>query len=281
MAAILGLNPWKSRYQVYLDKRGEAADEAENDLMKWGKLIEPTLRQYYSNETGRAIRTPDKILYHKDHPILFANPDGLTDDLRVVELKTAFYSKDWGQAGSNEIPDSYAIQVQHYMCVTGFKVADVVVTIGGKYPVMYEVPADEEMQAMLIEEGLRFWEQVVSGIAPDPVSFTDAVIKYGLSSAVGIVYADTESIATVEVLRQVKAQIKDLEAQEDTLKTKLVVALGDNGDALVDAGGQVLCTYKMAKGRTAVDVKLLAAEAPDIYAMYLKTGAPGRRFLVK
>ena len=89
------------------------------------------------------MRLPEKILYHSKYPFMLASLDGFTDDNRVVEIKTARSGKGWGEPGSNEIPDYYILQVQHYMIVTGFEVTDVPVSIAGGSPELYEVPADK------------------------------------------------------------------------------------------------------------------------------------------
>jgi putative phage-type endonuclease len=282
MAAVMGLSPWKSRYQLYKEKRGEAPDTEENDAMRWGKLMEPSLRQFYADTTGRIVRLPERILYHPLYPILFANPDGLiAEELRGLELKMSRYSKGWGEPGTAEVPDYYALQCQHYMLVTGFRVWDLVVSISGALPVMYELHADDELHALMIEEALKFWKQVVEGDAPEPVSFSDAVSKFGFSSTAGTVYAGDEAVSAYESLTQVVEQITELEEQQDTLRAKMVVALGENGDTLVDLTGRTLCTFKMAKGRATIDGKQLAIDEPIIYAKYIKIGAPSRRFLLK
>lgn len=281
IAAIMGLSPWKSRYQLYQDKKGLIPHNEENDQMRWGHLMEPTLRQFYSNETGRVVRIPEGIIYHKEYPVLFANPDGVTDDCRIVELKTARISKDWGEPGTAEIPDSYALQVQHYMLVTGYKVADVVVSIGGGLPVIYIVPADNEIHQLIIEEGLAFWKQVEDGICPEPESYQDVVSKFGGGTEVGKVYASEENVKEVDKLIVVKAEIAALEAQEDELKAKIITAIGEKGDSLIDGSGRLLVTYKLAAGRKTFDTKTFEKDEPVLYSTYVKIGAPSRRFLVK
>ena len=103
VAAIMGLSPWKTAYQIYQDKRGEVKDFEGSAVMDWGKRMEPAIRQWYSDQTGRSVRLPDKILYHPVHQFMLASLDGFTDDNRVVEIKTARYSKDWG-AGNKPDP---------------------------------------------------------------------------------------------------------------------------------------------------------------------------------
>ena len=40
VAAVLGISPWKSPLDVFLDKTGKSAPEPENDAMYWGTRLE-------------------------------------------------------------------------------------------------------------------------------------------------------------------------------------------------------------------------------------------------
>ena len=131
IAAIMGLSPWRTPYQVYQEKRGEAEGFTGNEATDWGIRLEPTIRQWYSDVTGRPVFRPEGILRHKQYDYMLANLDGYTEDRRVVEIKTARYGKGWGEPGTDAIPDYYALQVHHYMTITGYEVADVAVSIGG------------------------------------------------------------------------------------------------------------------------------------------------------
>jgi len=281
IAAIMGLSHWTTAYQIYQNKRGEVKDWEGNETMDWGKRMEPAIRQWYSDQTGRAVRLPDKIMYHKDYPFMLASLDGFTDDRRVVEIKTARYSQGWGEPGTDQIPESYMCQVQHYLAVTGFDFCDVAVSIGGAPPVLYIVKADLELQGLLIEAEKEFWQKVQAGIPPEAITYADAVQRFGKSGAEGAVVAQDEAISHVNDLRAVREEMKALEAKEEELKGKLIIALGDSGDTLIDLSGKLLATYKISSGRKLLDIKALEKNEPIIYAKYLKVGDPSRRFLLK
>jgi len=281
VAAILGLNPWKTAYRVYQEKRKEVEDWQGNDATEWGKRMEPAIRQFYSDVTGRSVRLPDKIMYHSKYPFMLASLDGFTDDHRVVELKTARSGKDWGEPGTNEIPDYYALQCQHYLIVTGFEVADIVVSIGGGSPNLYEVLEDKELQGMIIDAEADFWQRVQEGNPPDVVTYADAVQRYGLNTATGAVVADEDAIKNILALKALQTKIKEMELIQEEIKGRLITFIGDSGDAIVDADTNYLITYKLAKGKTMFDAKALKKDMPDIYKMYLKTGGATRRFLIK
>lgn len=281
IAAIMGLSPFRTAFRVYQEKRKEVEDWEGNTSTDWGHLMEPAIRQFYSDKTGRDVRLPDKIMYHPKYPFMLASLDGFTDDGRVVEIKTARSGKGWGEPETDQIPDYYALQVHHYMTITGFQVADIPVSIAGGSPSIYTVEADKEISEMIIEACAKFWERVQSGNPPDPVTYADAVARFSRSTAEGSVIASTGDIEAVNELRAVRTEISRLEAKENEIKGNLIISLGEAGNILTDTAGNPLITYKLAKGRQAVDLKLLQREMPEIYIKYLKTGEPQRRFLIK
>jgi len=281
IAAILGLSPFKTAYQVYQEKRKEVEDWQGNESTDWGSRLEPAIRQWYSDKTGRSVMLPEKILYHEKYPFMLASLDGFTDDQRIVEIKTARSGRGWGEPGTNEIPDYYAAQVHHYMAVTRFDVADVPVSIMGGSPQLYEVPADKEIREMIIEACASFWQRVVDGNPPDPSTYADAVQRFGKSTGEGVLMASQELLADIDALRSIRSRIKILEADEEQLKGNIIITLGDRDDTVVNASGETLATYRMAKGKTSFDAKALAADCPDIYQKYLKSCEPSRRFLLK
>lgn len=281
VAAIMGMNPWKTAYRVYQEKRKEVEDWQGNEATDWGKRLEPALRQWYSDVSGRPVRLPDKIIVSGKYPFMGASLDGYTDDGRIVEIKTARNGRGWGNPGTNEIPDCYVLQVQHYMIVTGFEVTDIPVSIAGGPPELYEVPADRELQEMIIEVCANFWRRVQEGNPPDPVTYADAVARYGKSNAEGSVIASEGALAGVAELKHLIAQRKELEAVEEDVKGRIIRFLGDTADTLVDSAGQTLVTYKLANGRKSFDAKAFEKDHPNLYLKYIKTSEPQRRFLVK
>lgn len=281
IAAILGLSPWKSAFQVYQEKRGEVESFKGNDLTDWGKRMEPTIRQWYSDTTGHPVRVPDKILYHSKHPFMLASLDGFTDEPRGVEIKTARSGKEWGEPGSSEIPDDYMLQVQHYMAVTGFPVFDVPVSIAGAWPVIYEVPADAELHELIIDACANFWQRVIDGNPPEPTTYADAVQRFGKSESQGVIVAGRAEVQAVEDLREVKTKIDRLKAEEEELKALIIIALGDAADTLADDGGNTLVTYRMSDGRKSFDLESFKKKYPNLYAEYLTPGEGSRRFLIK
>jgi len=278
-APVLGMSKYKSPLDVYLDKRGEVGDGEDNEAMLWGRVLEAPIRQQYAERTGRIVTVPTKMLRHPVHKFMLANLDGVTDDNRLLEVKTARSGQEWGEVGSDEVPIAYLLQVQHYLSVTAMPVADVAVLIGGSDFRIYEVPADHELQEMIIEAEAAFWQNVQRGVSPDPISFEDMQTLYGKVSRAITVEATPEVLAAVFTLRNAQAVAKLAEKEIEDQKAIVMKLLG-NADTLV-TDGLPLVTWKQAKAAMRFDAKAFEIAQPDLYAQFLKAGESSRRFVLK
>lgn len=277
--AVVGVSPWRTPLDVYEDKLGEAPEREDNAAMAWGRALEPVIRQAYSDRTGRAVRLPD-MLAHPKHDWMLANLDGLTDDNRVLEIKTARTAHGWGEEGSDMIPLPYLIQVQHYMAVTAFPVADVAVLIGGSDFRLYEVPADAELQRNIIAAEADLWERVQRRDPPEPVSTAEARKRFGRSGAAGEVEADAMTFGKALTLQGISEEIRMLEERADDCRAAIMKALGERGDTLLHKGN-VIATWKLAKAPQRFDAKAFAKVHPELHAQFTTTGEPSRRLLLK
>ncbi len=278
--AVLGLSKWRTPLQVYLEKRGEAPPADENEPMRWGTRLEPLVRQEYADRTGRAVALPDGLLRHPRYDWMLATVDGLTDDGRLLEVKTARTAEGWGEPGTDEVPQVYLIQVQHYLTVTALPVADVAVLIGGQDFRIYEVPADAELQELIVEQEAEFWRAVKEGTPPNPVSLADMQARYGRASRSAAVKADDPTLDAIAHLRRLRIEREEIEAEEEIAKAAIMAALGE-ADTLVDREGRALVTWKAAKAAHRFDSAAFKAAHPDLYSAFLKAGEPSRRFLLK
>jgi putative phage-type endonuclease len=268
------LSKWRSPLDVYLDKRGESQEQPDNDSMLWGRTLEPVIRQRYKDVTCREVTVPGEILVSDRYPWMLASLDGLCKD-RVLEVKTARSVEGWGEEGSDEIPEAYLIQVQHYLTVTKLSLADVAVLIGGSDFRIYTVQEDHHLQSLIVQREAELWDRIQAGNPPDPVTYADMRTLYGRESTARRVQATPNAFYAIEKIRAIKAASKE----EEALKAVVMGLLGD-ADTLVD-GETVLATWKAGKGTKRFDLDKFKAEHPGLYAQYLATGESTRRFLLK
>lgn len=169
--AALGLSTWGSAIELYGEKRGELVRPSLDDRpwIRWGQLLEPVIRQQYAERTGRTVRLPTETLRHPKWRFMVAHPDGVVaEERRGYEGKIAVTGEGWGEPGTDQVPQPYTIQVQHYMVVMELDIFDLAVLIGNCDFRIYEIPADRELQEMIIEGEAAFWSRVERGEPPPP-----------------------------------------------------------------------------------------------------------------
>lgn len=184
-ATVVGKNPWRSPFELALDKLGALPTEEErtSEAAYWGNQHERTILAHLLSlpeyeHVKATINTKDEMYISKDYPWAVANLDGLLVSAQErfvgVEVKTASeYKRDeWASGripGDGRAPIPYQLQCQHYMAVRPdieyFVLAGLV---GGNkfYHVILERDDDLIVELMRLEED--FMDMVASGHVPDP-----------------------------------------------------------------------------------------------------------------
>lgn len=280
-ATIVGLNPWKSQFQLWLEKTGQVEQEdlSDNEKVYWGKTLEQVVADRFCELTGKKVRK-NGLLQHCEYDYLLASVDRMVvGENAGLECKTAntFAAKDWEE---DKLPVSYYLQCQHYMLVTGCEKWYIAVLIGGQKFIWKEVPRNEEDINGLLEAYKEFWHKVQNNIMPDVDGSEDCKKALGRKFAGGQVEAVTlpivlkESLIRIDELKELKSNIETEIAENEN---KIKIALGDNEVGLLE---DRKVTWKSQNGRTTVDSKKLKADLPDIYSKYSKVGNPVRVFKI-
>lgn len=266
VAAILGLSKWRTPLDVYRDKIGEGAEQPDSPAMEWGRRLEPVIREKYAEATGLSVDKPDLMLISGEHPYMIADLDGICSDGRLLEIKTARSGDGWGEPGTDEIPEYYMTQAQHYMAVTGTERCDVAVLIGATDFRIYCAERDQELIDMLIQAEAAFWlTHVVARVPPAPTTAADVRSLYADDDG-ELAEATNDEAVLIGELKTARARLKELEAETKALESKLIVAIGARAGLTI--GGEKAVTYKTQTSRR-FSAAAFKAEAPaDTYAKY-------------
>ena len=152
----------KTRFYIMARKNGpKKVEPIDNDFIKWGNIMEPVIRKQFALESGLKVYQNNFVLQHDEHPFMLANLDGeVVDPSRegrgVLEIKTTseWNKKEWD---GDKVPNHYMSQIQHYLAVTGYKWAIIVVLIGGNKMKDFYIDRDDEIIEMLIEKERDLW----------------------------------------------------------------------------------------------------------------------------
>jgi putative phage-type endonuclease len=88
VAAVCGLSKWKSPVEVWLDKTGQIEPEPAGEAAYWGTLMEPVIREEFTDRTGLRVRQVNALLQHKRFPFMLANIDGIVNAPPVVRASS-------------------------------------------------------------------------------------------------------------------------------------------------------------------------------------------------
>ncbi len=273
--AIVGLNPYKSPYTVWMEKTGRLEPEPENERMYFGKRFEGIIAGEFVKRTGKRIRRVNALLIHKDYPFIIGNidrrivgePAGL-ECKNVSEHNIRFW-RNIDDPENADIPPYYYLQVQHYMLVTGWGKFYFAVLFGGNHFVHFEVPRDEETIAQLLEAEKEFW-QLVEEDTPPAVDWSnscaDALKQLYPQSNGERIELSPEYKKDVLTIVEINKQIKELEKMKKLAQNKLREALGENEEGWVD-GYRVVCkSYE----KTTYKYKDMVKNHPEIAEQYKK-----------
>jgi putative phage-type endonuclease len=285
IAAILGLSPWKTAVDVWLEKTGQTPDTEPNEAMYWGTVLEDVVARHYQDTTGHKVQRVNSLLRHPKNEWAIGNIDRavVTQGRRatakdgilrgaegILEVKTAsaYKSGEWGRPDDEDaIPTHYAAQAMWYLGITGLEWCDVPVLIGGQRYLCKRVERDDDTIRGMLERAEEFWfKHVVERIPPEPKTGDDALKLFPRDSG-RTVEASIEAAAMLTRAKELKEQIKALEGELESALDALKAYMADA--SAITLGGDVLATWK-AQTSNRLDTAALKAAHPDIYAQFVK-----------
>lgn len=247
VAAICGLSRYKSALEVYLDKIGEIPPKEDNPKMKAGRILEPVIADWFTEETGIRVQKQNCIFQSKEYPFMLANIDRwVIGENAGLEIKnTSEYNRNnWFDGQTEVIPTEYQLQANHYMAVLGAERWYVAVLIGGWDFQWRVIERDDHLIANLITIEQAFWQHNVLGRNLPQVTAQDTDLlnkmyptSKGTTLEISEIYYDL-----IKTLLDTKKGLKQAEEAHEDAKNKVKKLMGENELALWQ--GEKLCTWK-------------------------------------
>lgn len=271
IAVILGISPFKSPLELYLEKRGEIEAWEGNEATDFGNIFEESVIKAFERKSGMTVDPARQIKYiHHDYDFIGCTVDASVMNGRVfypeaiVEAKT---SMTWNEGEWDDGPPLYIqAQVQHQMMVSGIDKTYIPVFFSNRHFEIYEVNRDEEMIEDLLRIELEFWDRIQSGNPPAVTSRDVSVLgKWFSKSSENSVDLSPEHLEIVKRCAELGPIIKSYEDERDYLKAQLMKELGESDTGLWN--GKKIVTWK-SQTRTDVDRKSLKEQEPEVYERY-------------
>lgn len=189
VAAILGLSPWVSAFDLWWEKRTGEESQDESRSMRRGRRREAAILEDFADEHPEFSVARVGLVRNDDRPWQTCTPDALAyeghtteahsdvhvdtiaawtefEPVAVVEAKTDGGMAGWGDDGTDEIPVHYRAQVLWQMDTLGLGVAYVPVWFGFGYR-EYQVAYDEADVKLMREAAETFLASVREDRQPD------------------------------------------------------------------------------------------------------------------
>lgn len=278
-APALGLSPYKSPVELWLEKRGEVTeDESIADFLpvQIGNACERPILEFAIQKLGLtpAYNAYSQMHVH-DNGVLAANFDALAfegSDWKApslpVEAKYAERREEWGpeQDGIDGIPQQYAVQMLTQIAVIGAPKGYLAAYLPGRYREVriYECVPPAGMVLALEQKLCEWWFQhVVKGARPDQAEPCTLEVLARRIRVPGKAAEVDPGLLSVFIEQDAKAKRYEAEAKQS--KAKLLESIGDAEIATV--GGVPVFTYTEQNGQRRVDLDVLQRDHPEIYGL--------------
>lgn len=277
VAAIMGLSPWRTPMQVWLEKteREQPQDISDKPHVRRGVDLEEFVgERFKQNHPSFIVRRVNAVCQSLERPWAQASLDyEVWEDGRwgVLEIKTA--RSDW----KDGVPTYYLTQVTHYLSVTGRDFAWVAVQFDSdelwEYR-EYRIERDEEDIAAVDSAVDTFWHDYVeAGIMPQltgTAGEVSSLTAYYGKPADTFTQLHDASHEAVEA-RQAIAEYLDAASTEKQAKEAKTKATATLAKLIGDAKGLDSDVARVTWVRsevTKLDTKRLQAEHPEIWQAY-------------
>lgn len=269
LPAMLGLDPYRNAYDLWLDKTSKVNDAPSSDAAEAGTLFEPGVVDWAEMQLGK-LRRNIELFANKFHLIDHLDAQIIDND-EPVEAKTSglfgpLKKEEWGETNTDELPDRVIVQCHGHMICTEKEICHVPAFLGGRGFVMYHVERDQVIADTIMDGALDFWDHVEQGSPPanlvPSVSFVKRLKRMPNKSI-------PLDVKLVKTWLEAKDTVKWAESLKEDAVASLLTALGDAEAGTFELDGPKMLTYFEQVTRR-IDSTRLRKEKPAIAKEYVK-----------
>jgi len=296
IGAILGLSPYKTPLDVWLEKTGKHNHQVDNLPIRFGTFAESFVASEYARATGTTLIEYPSAISHLQYSYLQGHidrfitndsaelfrEDGTCTASHLLECKTAnpFTQSQWGEAGSDEVPMSYLAQCHWYLCMTQLERCDLAVLFGNSDFRIYQITRDRELESTLLEAALTFWQNhVLADIPPDAKTMGDYQKLFTKEVPGKTIEATEQTRLLIESVKEINAAIDGKEQELEQIKKSLMQEMQEAQELTYQ--GKILATWKKPKASFRFDSKRFENDYPDLFPLYQTPIQNSRRLVIK
>lgn len=231
-------------------KYGVTSGSKDTPSTRLGRKLEATVIEAAEEALGKPIVDRQLSLARGCN---ISTLDGrVAGSLELVEAKTSGIigpSKidQWGEDMTDEIPESYLVQVQAQLLVTGAELAYLAALIGGRGFAMFRIEPACDLQTMIAERSSAFVESLSGDVPPPEVPQLDTLKRLRRQpDKIVDIPDDLRAMWEIE-----KAAASEADKRKEAAQRMILAALG-NAEAGRVAGG-TFTYYEQKRAAYSVD----------------------------
>jgi putative phage-type endonuclease len=284
IAAVLGLDPHRTPYDVWLTKTGQQPEFSGNEATKRGNILEPAVANWFEDTYGeyKTASVIDGRLYKYGR--CSATPDRVYREengkLTICEIKTTRLYID-----ADNLPQKWFLQAMYQAAVMlkGFHLKTDFVYVawldaGLNFGAQVFLPDYEFGEKLLNEAENWYSRHVIHGEPPEPTTAKDVKRMYPKSSAKSL-QANDSILEVYTKAFEAKRRMESAEAEYEVFTDALKLLMRDAEE--LEYMGNTLVTWKSTKDSSRFDAKALKEVYPELYEEFIKVSAGTRQFRLK
>lgn len=272
-----------------MEKTGKEANKIDSLPLRFGSFAMEFVSNEYSRAIGLELLHDESAFIHPEHPMFNAHIDRLvlgngisSPPTKILECKTAntFAMNDWGEGSTDEVPLPYLFQVAWYQAITGIYQADLAVLLENSDFRIYEIARDKELEELIIQKALHFWnEYVLKDVPTPPQSEADCQSLFNKGKSSKSIKAQLETLELTRRLQLLNGEIEVREEEISLIKQNIMSQMGEA--ETLNYQGKVLVTWRAPKLSFRIDSKRLELEHPELAMNYKTPVRNSRRLVIK
>jgi putative phage-type endonuclease len=282
IAAILGVSPWSTPMDVWLDKKGMLEDHDTGARLR-GRIFEPAIANYFAEQNDLEVSPAGMV--EGPRPYMFGSPDFWVNkpgepDFWGLEIKTSRKTDGWGPENTDQIPVYYATQVHWYMIVTGKSKWDVMVyfVLRDEFR-QYRLHEDKELHQSMMDKASEWWQKhIVEGERPrlDGGDGSKQLLNMTFPEDDGLARGPSDrELELFKELHSINSVLKDMKVRKEATVNLIKEQMGE---ACEVSNQFSKATWKLGSGRRTFDTKTFRKDHPDLADKYTKVSEPSRAF---
>lgn len=248
VSALYGECPYMTELELWWSKKtGEIREIEDNQRMRAGRFLEPSIAKLVGYELGCEVAPMDDYIFDEDRMGSSFDWQITSGDLEgwIVEIKNVDYLVYRDKWEEDEAPIHIEFQVQHQMEVSKRPGTIIAALVGGNDLKIIRRLRNEKVGASLRKRVKKFWSDIENDVEPTPDYSKDAdfIIAMHQHAGAGVKNAIDDDILT-QMFENYELACRDAKEADDyktKLKAELMDMVGDYDKVLAGDGFTLHC----------------------------------------